>query len=369
VVGGEREQNTLVGESEVFDPATETWSAAGALGVPRSDTVKLPGAVLADGRILVSGGKAPSFATVTTEIYAAARLADAVTSPSIAVVADELPLGAPVVVAGSGFSSASLELRSLTTGQIMLLPLDPTAGRSETSFTSAPLAGFPNGPAVLTAISGGARSAPRIVRVTNGAACDFGVPSGVGELAAEGGSAPIPVATGAGCVWAATTAAPFATLGPNPFASGSGTVLLTLAPNFGPARTGTIAVGGHLVAFSQAAATASCTPAPKRLRLDNPVKGSVVASDCIEPGFAPHRADAFLLLAKAGRAYKVTVKGFASTVVDVVDPNGLVVATATGATVRLTTTTAGGAYLIYVSAADPAATGNYKLKVTQTHGR
>jgi hypothetical protein len=54
-----------------------------------------------------------------------------------------------------------VQLRSLDNSQVAFLPVDPTAGWSDTAFTSKPVTGFPFGPALVTVFTNGIPSAAK----------------------------------------------------------------------------------------------------------------------------------------------------------------------------------------------------------------
>ena len=64
-VGGENGSG-LIGQSEIFDPANQTFSAAGNLNVARADHSAVQ---LADGRVLIAGGSGATGNLATTEIF------------------------------------------------------------------------------------------------------------------------------------------------------------------------------------------------------------------------------------------------------------------------------------------------------------
>src|SRR5512140_1016190 len=67
VAGGLNEEYGALGSAERYDPATETWSAAGTLSSPRNIHQAVG---LSDGRVLVVGGVDDSgLSTATAEIY------------------------------------------------------------------------------------------------------------------------------------------------------------------------------------------------------------------------------------------------------------------------------------------------------------
>jgi len=67
---------------------------------------------------------------------------------------------------GGNFQDSSsnypvVQLRSIDNGQVAFLPVDPTAGWSDTAFTSIPVSGFPFGPALVTVFTNGIPSAAK----------------------------------------------------------------------------------------------------------------------------------------------------------------------------------------------------------------
>ena len=65
IAGGEN-QNGLVTEAEIFDPATRTFSVSGNLNVGRADHSATP---LPDGRVLIAGGRGAMGTLNSTEIF------------------------------------------------------------------------------------------------------------------------------------------------------------------------------------------------------------------------------------------------------------------------------------------------------------
>jgi hypothetical protein len=79
--------------------------------------------------------------------------------------------------------------------------------------------------------------------------------------AAAGPGAPVAVNIPDGCSWTATTSDAWIALTGTPGGTGNGTVTFTVAANAGPARTGTISIGGQVHTVNQAAGcTASIDP-------------------------------------------------------------------------------------------------------------
>ena len=123
--------------------------------------------------------------------------------PQIATATSPLATGSRLTLTGSrfqGISQASggnfqdsstnypvVQLRSIDNSQVAFLPVDPTAGWSDTAFTSTPVNDFPPGPALVTVFTNGIPSdskylvvsplAPTSVvsRLTHGSAGTFDV--------------------------------------------------------------------------------------------------------------------------------------------------------------------------------------------------
>src|SRR5436190_2133633 len=75
--------------------------------------------------------------------------------------------------------------------------------------------------------------------------CVFQVTPLTTSVPAEGGTAPIVVATTASCVWDATSNATWITVTGGPAGAGPGAVALSVAANPGGARTGIVIVAGQ----------------------------------------------------------------------------------------------------------------------------
>ncbi|HEU0208716.1 MAG TPA: hypothetical protein VFQ78_07030, partial [Candidatus Udaeobacter sp.] len=58
-----------------------------------------------------------------------------------------------------------VQLRSLDNNQVVFLPVDPVSGWSDTSFTSVPVTGLPDGPALLTVFTNGIPSTAKYLVV------------------------------------------------------------------------------------------------------------------------------------------------------------------------------------------------------------
>jgi hypothetical protein len=128
IAGGQGRQQVLA-SSEVYDPATNTWSAGGAMAFPRVDHTAT---LLEDGRVLVAGGtytKAPD--AITSELY---------TAPTTMSVAGALALGARQIGAAAGGA-----LRVTNTGDAPLFVSAAGPSNPEFAANAARCQGVPAG--------------------------------------------------------------------------------------------------------------------------------------------------------------------------------------------------------------------------------
>ena len=109
--------------------------------------------------------------------------------------------------------------------------------------------------------NGGLRIADQVLSVTQSSGCSFTLnPSTVSVVAAPS-TGVIQVSTAQGCTWSATSAAPWITIPQGSSGSGNGQVQFAAAANAGPAREGSLSIGGRSVTVTQASGcTYSITP-------------------------------------------------------------------------------------------------------------
>jgi hypothetical protein len=129
--------------------------------------------LLPNGMVLVAGGLDSSFnPSASAELYdTGLGFVRPDWQPQIATATSPLILGSSLVLTGSrfqGISQASsgnfqdsstnypvVQLRAIDSSQVAFLPVDPTAGWSNTAFTSTPVNNFPPGPALVTVFTNG----------------------------------------------------------------------------------------------------------------------------------------------------------------------------------------------------------------------
>ena len=168
---------SLLASAELYDPASGTWTATGSLATARyGHTATL----LPNGKVLVAGGEDTSFMSLeSSELYDVGLGFSRRWQPEIATAT--LESDNSLFLTGSrfqGISQASsgntqdsssdypiVQLRSIDSGEVVFLPVDPGQGWSHTLFISLPITGFHSGPALVTVFANGIPSAAGYVVV------------------------------------------------------------------------------------------------------------------------------------------------------------------------------------------------------------
>jgi hypothetical protein len=86
--------------------------------------------------------------------------------------------------------------------------------------------------------------------------CTYSINPTSQSIGSSGGTGTIAVTAGAGCGWSATSAASWIVIASGASGSGNGSTTITIAPNTGAARSGTVTIAGRTYTVSQAT---SCT--------------------------------------------------------------------------------------------------------------
>ena len=94
--------------------------------------------------------------------------------------------------------------------------------------------------------------AGQTIAVNQGSGCSVALNPTSVTAGAEGNTHSVQVATAAGCAWSATSTAAWIAITAGASGSGSGEVRFSSAGNSGPARTGSVSIGGRTVTVSQA---------------------------------------------------------------------------------------------------------------------
>jgi hypothetical protein len=134
-------------------------------------------------------------------------------------------------------ASSSSDWISVTAGQ-------SGNGTGEVRFTVAANPG--------PARTAGLRIADHTLTVNQGSGCSFGLSPSSVSVGAAAGSGAIQVSTASGCTWSATSSASWLSIVGASSGSGNGQVQFQVAANSGPAREGSLSIGGGSVSVSQA---------------------------------------------------------------------------------------------------------------------
>jgi Putative binding domain, N-terminal/Viral BACON domain len=120
-----------------------------------------------------------------------------------------------------------------------------------TSGTGSGTVGFTVAATTGPSRSGTVTIAGQVLTVTQSPGCAFDVSPLSHAADASGGSRTVNVSAAAGCAWTATSNAPWITITGGASGNGAGTVTFAVAATTGPARTGTLSVGGQTVTVVQ----------------------------------------------------------------------------------------------------------------------
>ncbi len=164
--------------AELYDPASGSWTTTAAIISPR---VYNTAALLPNGKIIIVGGVGYEYLTAAELYDVGLGFTRPDWQPQIVGVDSSLTIGESLVLSGSlfqGISAASsgstidsssnhpvVQLHSLGNEQEVFLPVDEATGWSDTAFTSAVIADFPAGPALVTVFTNGIPSDARYLTV------------------------------------------------------------------------------------------------------------------------------------------------------------------------------------------------------------
>ena len=179
---GEYYFGNALASAELYDPASGTWTATHSLANTHSSHTAT---LLPNGNVLVVSGdnNGVGYDFPGAELYDVSLGISNQWQPEIAIA--RLRYGHRLCLIGSRFQGISqaaggntqdsstnypiVQLRSLDSSQVMFLPVDPSVGWSNTTFSPLPVKGFPSGPALVTVFTNGIPSDAKslIVRKRN----------------------------------------------------------------------------------------------------------------------------------------------------------------------------------------------------------
>jgi Viral BACON domain/Putative binding domain, N-terminal len=136
----------------------------------------------------------------------------------------------------------------------------PWSAQSENAWISITSASSGTGPATVAfrvdawngpARSGAVRIGEQVFTVNQTAGCRVSMSPESHSVAHSGGSGTVAVTTATGCEWTATSSASWITVSGGGTRNGNGAVQFAVAANSGPARSGTLTIGGRPFPVSQ----------------------------------------------------------------------------------------------------------------------
>lgn len=178
IIGGRSSHSGLAGvtvaASELYDPASGTWTTSADNSNPRELTTAN---LLINGRVLIAGGidnnGGPLF---SAEIYYDNEVGfnPPGRAPFLSTVPASLTTGDSLTIFGARFESAFqssggntqdsasnypvVQLRSIGNEQVRYLSVDTATGFNDFSYTSSAVSGFPAGPTLVTVFTNGLAS-------------------------------------------------------------------------------------------------------------------------------------------------------------------------------------------------------------------
>jgi hypothetical protein len=279
--------------TELYDPPSRTWSATGNLGASNS-RFSHTATLLLNGKVLVAGGS-NGVNLSSAELYdVGLGFTRPDWQPQITAAPANLVTGSELTLTGlrfKGISEASggngsqdsssnypiVQLRRLEGEQLTVLPVDPSSGWSDTSFTSTPVSSFPFGPALVTVFTNGIPSDARYVVVTQATptptptatATATATPTATATATATPQTSPTPTATATATPTATATVAPTATAtpatSPTPTATATATATATPhTPTPTPSPSPTLAFNGFASPIGGSDSTGGSFAAPLR---------------------------------------------------------------------------------------------------------
>jgi hypothetical protein len=184
----------------------------------------------------------------TGTLVVAGQVVTITQSPGCAYVVEPATYSAPAFASGGVIavrvSAGCTWSASSSTDWLVIVSGQSGNGSGEVRFNVAPNSG--------PVRTGQLRIADRTVPVSQASGCGVGVTPPTVSVGPGAGSGAIQVSAGAGCAWSAASGASWIAITAGASGSGTGQVQFSIAPNVGPARSGTITVGGQVVTVTQA---------------------------------------------------------------------------------------------------------------------
>ena len=181
LIAGGWNGTSYISSAEVYDPASGTWSATASLLTARCE---FEATLLLDGSVLIVGGEGGGGSYLNSaEVYDRGLGYQSSWRPIISTVTSHLNPGDSLQISGSGFrgygyleasgggtqNSASnyplVQLRSLDSEQERWLTPAESAGFTATTYNSAAITGFPDGPALVTVFVNGIPSLSKVINI------------------------------------------------------------------------------------------------------------------------------------------------------------------------------------------------------------
>ena len=176
LVAGGRDSSGALASAELYRPGQRDVECHGR---PRHRTLLHTATLLPNGKVLVAGDLSAAFLPARNCTILGSDLCGPDWQPQITTATSPLVLGSSLMLTGSrfqGISQASggnfqdsstnypvVQLRDIDNSQVAFLPVDPTAGWSDTTFTSTPVNDFPPGPALVTVFTNGIPSQSQFI--------------------------------------------------------------------------------------------------------------------------------------------------------------------------------------------------------------
>lgn len=98
-----------------------------------------------------------------------------------------------------------------------------------------------------------------VSQAAGAASCTYSISTPDANIGPDEAQGTVSVTAGAGCAWTATSSAPWITVVSGSPGSGNGQILVKVAANTGPERTGTVTIATQKWTITQRAVTPACT--------------------------------------------------------------------------------------------------------------